>query len=113
MIAGVVSLAACGGGDESSKKAGDTTTTTETPAAEEKKPEAAPASDAVTLEITANDIMQYDKKELKVKAGQKVTLTLHHAGKLAKENMGHNIVIVLLVLYVKQIFHPQNHRHKY
>ncbi|MFT3705067.1 MAG: azurin [Agriterribacter sp.] len=95
MIAGVVSLAACGGGDE--KKADQPAAETKADTtAQEKKAEtpAAPASDAAVLDITANDIMQYDKKELKVKAGQKVTLTLHHAGKLAKENMGHNLVIV-------------------
>lgn len=97
MIAGMVSLAACGGGDEkkadqpTEEKKADTAATTEKKADE---PATAPAGDAVTLEITANDIMQYDKKELRAKAGQKVTLTLHHAGKLAKENMGHNLVIL-------------------
>lgn len=89
MIAGVVSLAACGGGDDSKKA--------EQPAAEETKietPAATPAADGVVLEITGNDVMQFDKKELRVKAGQKVTLTLKHVGKLAKEAMGHNVVIL-------------------
>jgi azurin len=97
LIAGIVSLSACGGGDE--KKADQPTEEkkADTTVVEEKKaetPATAPAGDAVALEITANDIMQYDKKELKAKAGQKVTLTLHHSGKLAKEAMGHNIVIL-------------------
>ncbi|MFT3947037.1 MAG: azurin [Agriterribacter sp.] len=94
MIAGVVSLAACGGGDES-KKADQPAEQpkTETPA--EATPETtAPASDAAVLEITGNDMMKYDKTELHAKAGQKVKLTLHHAGKLAKEAMGHNLVIL-------------------
>jgi len=39
-------------------------------------------------------MMQFDKKELKAKAGQKVTLTLHHTGKASKEVMGHNVVIL-------------------
>ena len=86
LIAGVVSLAACGGGDESSK-------TSEQPAAEEQKAET-PAAEGAVLEITGNDVMKFDKTELRAKAGQKVTLTLHHAGKLAKEAMGHNIVIL-------------------
>ncbi|HTN08165.1 azurin [Agriterribacter sp.] len=91
LIAGVVSLAACGSGDESSKA-------TDQPAAEEQKaetPAATPAAaEGVTLEITGNDVMKFDKTELRAKAGQKVTLTLHHSGKLAKEAMGHNVVIL-------------------
>ena len=54
----------------------------------------ATAQDAVKLEITGNDQMQYDKKELTVTEGQKVTLTLKHIGKLPKAAMGHNIVIL-------------------
>ena len=90
LIAGVVSLASCAGGDESSKA-------TDQPAAEEQKaetPAATPAAEGVTLEITGDDVMKFDKTELRAKAGQKVTLTLHHSGKLSKEAMGHNIVIL-------------------
>ncbi len=87
LIAGVVSLAACGGGDDSSKK-------TEEPAAEQKSETPAAAADVAVLEITGNDIMKFDKTELRAKAGQKVTLTLHHSGKLPKEAMGHNVVIL-------------------
>jgi azurin len=92
MIAGIVSLTACGSGDESSKKAEQPSEEpkTETPAQEQPAAEA----DVAVLEITGNDIMRYDKTELRAKAGQKVKLTLHHAGKLAKEAMGHNIVIL-------------------
>ncbi|MBX3252504.1 MAG: azurin [Chitinophagaceae bacterium] len=86
MIAAVVSLTACGGGDDSKKA--------DQPAAEEPKAETPAAADAVALEITGNDVMQFDKKELRAKAGQKVTLTLKHSGKLAKEAMGHNVVIL-------------------
>ncbi|MEP4077801.1 plastocyanin/azurin family copper-binding protein [Haloferula sp.] len=52
------------------------------------------AQDAVKLELTGNDQMQFDKKELTVTEGQKVTLTLKHIGKLAKNVMGHNVVIL-------------------
>ncbi len=86
LIAGVIGLAACGSGDESSNA-------TEQPAAEEQKVET-PAAEGVTLEITGNDVMKFDKTELRAKAGQKVTLTLHHSGNLAKEAMGHNVVIL-------------------
>ncbi|WP_298237473.1 azurin [uncultured Algibacter sp.] len=44
--------------------------------------------------ITSNDAMQFNKKEIKVKAGQKVKLTLKHIGKLDVNVMGHNIVIL-------------------
>lgn len=52
------------------------------------------AEDAVTLELTGNDQMQYDKKELSVVAGQKVTLKFKHIGKLPEVAMGHNVVIL-------------------
>jgi azurin len=39
--------------------------------------------------------MQYDKQTLSVPAScQQVTLTLHHTGKLPREAMGHNWVLV-------------------
>ena len=55
----------------------------------------AAAADACKLEITGNDQMQYDKKELAVPATCKeVTVTLHHAGQLPAAAMGHNWVLV-------------------
>ncbi len=59
-------------------------------------PAAANAADKVCkLAITGTDMMQYDKKELDV-AGDctSVELTLTHGGKLPKEAMGHNWVLV-------------------
>ena len=38
--------------------------------------------------------MRYDKEEIKVKAGQKVKLNFSHSGKLPKESMGHNFVLL-------------------
>jgi azurin len=52
------------------------------------------AEDGVTLELTGNDQMQYNKKELTVTTGQKVTLKFEHVGKLPEVAMGHNVVIV-------------------
>ena len=57
-------------------------------------PLAAFAQDEVKLEVSSNDMMQYDKKALEVTTGQKVTITLKHVGKLPKTAMGHNIVIL-------------------
>lgn len=58
-------------------------------------PRLAQAADPCQLEISANDQMQYDKQVLSVPAScQQVTLTLHHAGKLPREAMGHNWVLV-------------------
>ena len=56
---------------------------------------AAAADDGCKLEITGNDQMQYDKKELAVPATCKqVTLTIHHGGQLPAAAMGHNWVLV-------------------
>ena len=49
---------------------------------------------AVNLALTGNDLMKFDKSEFKVKAGQKVTLTLRHTGKIGKKVMGHNFVLL-------------------
>lgn len=56
---------------------------------------AAAAGDPCKLEISGNDQMQYDKKELAVPATCKeVTVTIHHAGQLPAAAMGHNWVLV-------------------
>ncbi len=54
----------------------------------EEPEEEAPAE--VTLTIQGNDEMKYNKDLLTVKAGQKVTLVLKHAGNMEKAAMGHN-----------------------
>lgn len=47
------------------------------------------------LEITGNDQMQYSKKELVVeKDCTEIALTLKHTGKLPKNIMGHNWILV-------------------
>ena len=52
-------------------------------------------ADPCQLEISGNDQMQYDKQLLSVPAScTQVTLTLHHTGKLPREAMGHNWVLV-------------------
>ncbi|HEY2276002.1 MAG TPA: azurin [Steroidobacteraceae bacterium] len=52
-------------------------------------------ADPCRVEISGNDVMQYDKKELAVPATCKeITVTLHHAGKQPREAMGHDWVLV-------------------
>jgi azurin len=58
-------------------------------------PRFAHAVDPCQLEISGNDQMQYDTQTLTVPAScTQVTLTLHHTGKLPREAMGHNWVLV-------------------
>jgi azurin len=59
-------------------------------------PAGANAADKVCkLAISGTDLMQYDRKELDVAADcTSVELTLMHGGKLPKEAMGHNWVLV-------------------
>lgn len=53
------------------------------------------ADEACKLQITGNDLMQYDRKALAVSgACTQVQVTLKHVGKLPKEAMGHNWVLV-------------------
>ncbi|MCB0457564.1 MAG: azurin [Flavobacteriaceae bacterium] len=59
-----------------------------------QKTEKAEDSNTVNVALSGNDLMQYDKSEIKVKAGQEVTLTLRHIGKLDKKVMGHNFVLL-------------------
>ncbi len=44
--------------------------------------------------LTADDFMKFNKTEIKVKAGQKIKLTLRHIGKMDINTMGHNLVIL-------------------
>ncbi len=76
-------------------------TTEPAPAPEVEAPAPEPTAEVVeeetaegTIVIESNDLMQYDITAFEVKAGEEVTLTLKHVGKMAKELMGHNIVIL-------------------
>jgi len=63
---------------------------------EVKKEETAEKKVAVegALIIEGDDRMMFNLKEMKVKAGTKVTVTLNHVGKAPKKAMGHNFVIL-------------------
>lgn len=51
-------------------------------------------ADENVIALASTDLMSYDKNELRVKAGKKVTLTLRHTGKMEKIVMGHNFVLL-------------------
>lgn len=59
-----------------------------------KKVETKVDENVASLVISASDAMKFDKNELKVKADQKVKLTLRHTGKMDVNVMGHNVVIL-------------------
>ena len=82
-------LASCGG-----DSGGEAKPESKARAAKPSGPPASTASNTVTLELNSTDQMTFDKKELRVKAGQKVTLKLNHIGKLPKAAMGHNFVLL-------------------
>lgn len=75
-------LAACNNNKEQ-KTAPTTNQTKETP-----------ANVSNVVELTANDSMKFDKIEINVKAGEKVTLTLRNIGKMPKTSMGHNFTLL-------------------
>jgi azurin len=52
------------------------------------------ADGVVNVSMITNDRMKFNLREIKVKAGQKVKLTLTHTGKLNKNIMGHNVVFL-------------------
>ena len=51
-------------------------------------------SEEIVIIVNSNDLMKFDKTELRVFEGQKITLTLNHTGKMSKEIMGHNSVLL-------------------
>jgi azurin len=84
-------LFSCAG--NSQKDNADTQSAATTPVAQEPvTPAAAVLSNVLNLE--GNDQMQYNQTEFKVAAGQSLTLTLKHTGKLDKNAMGHNFVLL-------------------
>ncbi|MDP1592023.1 MAG: azurin [Prosthecobacter sp.] len=54
---------------------------------------AAPAADG-SITIEANDLMKFNLAEFSVVSGKEVKLTLKNVGKLPKQAMGHNLVIL-------------------
>ena len=50
--------------------------------------------DLIKIVLNSYDNMMYDKKTIEVKYGKNIMLTLNHKGKIAKEFMGHNFVLL-------------------
>jgi azurin len=61
---------------------------------EEPKAEVSSDSNIAEIVIVGDDMMKFDLSEIKVKAGQKVKITLRHKGKMDVNVMGHNLVIL-------------------
>lgn len=78
-------IIACKGDEKKPEQ--NTTTTTETETLESE-------NSAFAIAIESNDQMQFNVKELKVPVGEPVVLTLKNVGKMAKNVMGHNFVLL-------------------
>lgn len=61
---------------------------------EKEAPKEAVDPNVAIVVIEGNDQMKYNTDEIRVKAGQTVKLTLKHVGKMKKEVMGHNWVLL-------------------
>lgn len=58
------------------------------------KTEIKPVVNSTRLVLNSNDLMMFDKNLLKGQTGKEISLTLNHTGKIAKEFMGHNFVLL-------------------
>ncbi len=97
VVAGAVFIAACGGGGNQTNE--ESTGSTEAPATSQSTPAVdIPGLDEVAvsndLTLEGNDLMTFDKKLFRVKAGQPVKLHFKNVGEMPKESMGHNVVIL-------------------
>lgn len=87
MLASLSLMISCGGGEE--KKEEKNSVKIGTSNAKKKE-----SSNTINIGLTGNDLMQFNKNEIRVKAGQEVTLTLKHVGKMELIVMGHNFVLL-------------------
>lgn len=87
MLMGFLAITSCG-----KKEADKTAEPTEVN--ETTSDEGVQAATSNVLVIEGNDQMQFNTKELRATAGKPITLTLKHVGKIPKEAMGHNLVIL-------------------
>lgn len=82
-------IISCNGGSKSSTETKDSTSAG-TPSTTSTS--TVPVSN--NIEISANDQMKFSTNELRVKANEKVTLTMKNEGTQPKEAMGHNFVLL-------------------
>ena len=52
------------------------------------------SNEQTTIVLNSNDLMLFDKTSLSAKAGKNIRLVLNHNGKIGKEFMGHNFVLL-------------------
>lgn len=62
--------------------------------AAEPTPERPASPSKNTVIVESNDQMQFDIQEIRVNVGENIHLTLKHVGSMAKEVMGHNLVVL-------------------
>lgn len=60
----------------------------------ESNKEVAAKSNVVVVEVTGNDLMQFNVKTIEVLAGSKVKVNFSHIGKMESTVMGHNFIIL-------------------
>ena len=82
---GSLGIFSCGGGTEKPKDA-DTSM--------ESASETAASTAVTSISITSGDDMKYSETEFTVPVGKEVTISLHNMGKMAKDVMGHNMVVL-------------------
>lgn len=90
ILMGFLAVTSCG---KKETVPADQTETTE-PSTEGEPAPVTPATEENVLVIEGNDQMQFSTNELKAVAGKLIKLTLKHVGKIPKEAMGHNLVIL-------------------
>ncbi|MFB9079756.1 azurin [Flavobacterium procerum] len=88
ILMGFLTITSCG--KKQDGQIGEPADTTET----STEGVAAPVAEENVLVIEGNDQMQFNTNELKAVAGKPIKLTLKHVGKIPKEAMGHNLVIL-------------------
>jgi azurin len=91
LVLTAIAMVSCGEKKEKEEiKLTDPASTTESVSEEKSSQD----ENVVEITITGNDQMQFNLAEMKVKAGQTVRLTLKHVGKMDKNVMGHNWVLL-------------------
>ncbi|CAM3494278.1 azurin [Flavobacterium chungbukense] len=89
ILMGFLAVTSCG---KKETAPADQTETTETSIEGEAAP--VTSTEENVLVIEGNDQMQFNTSELRAVAGKPIKLTLKHVGKIPKEAMGHNLVIL-------------------
>lgn len=96
LLISAITLISCGG--ESKTKSTPThdhhTSSTASESSDAENIFEAPDGAEAAIAMEAGDDMKFNYKEIHVKEGQTIKLTLKHTGKMDVKTMGHNIVII-------------------